>query len=88
MNESHKKELKIPSKNKLIETKCEYDNFGLNHKGWDTDTYWYNEVDPSGNVIAKYIVEDSTNTRPPFNTKITFEKIAVTTKDRNGSDQE
>lgn len=69
----HEEELKIPSEHSLVQTKTEWKQ----KKGQDTDTYWYDEVDAQGNIIAKYIVKDSTSIYPPFGRNITFEKEVV-----------
>lgn len=69
----HKEELKIPSEHSLVQTKTEWKQ----KKGKDTDTYWYDELDAQGNIIAKYVVKDCTGTYPPFRRNITFEKEVV-----------
>ncbi|MDY0180598.1 hypothetical protein [Aliarcobacter skirrowii] len=69
----HKEELKIPSSHSLIQTKTEWNQ----KRGQDTDTYWYDEVDAEGKIIAKYIVKDSTSIYPPFKKNITFEKEII-----------
>jgi len=69
----HKEELKIPSEHSLVQTKTE----SKQKKGQDTDTYWYDEVDAQGNIIAKYVVKDSTSIYPPFGRNVTFEKEIV-----------
>lgn len=69
----HTEELNIPLKHSLIKTKTDWEQ----KKGQDTDIYWYDEVDPDGKVIARYIVKDSTGIYPPFKRSITFEKEVV-----------
>ena len=69
----HEEELKIPSEHSLVQTKTEWKQ----KKGQDTDTYWYDEIDGQGNIIAKYIVKDSTSMYPPFGRNIAFEKEVV-----------
>lgn len=69
----HEEELKIPSEHSLVQTNTEWKQ----KKGQDTDTYWYNEIDAQGNIIAKYVVKDSTSMYPPFGRNITFEKEVV-----------
>jgi len=69
----HEEELKIPSEHSLVQTKTEWKQ----KKGQDTDTYWYDEIDGQGNIIAKYVVKDSTSMYPPFGRNITFEKEVV-----------
>lgn len=69
----HEEELKIPSEHSLVQTKTEWKQ----KKGQDTDTYWYDEIDGQGNIIAKYVVKDSTSMYPPFRRNITFEKEVV-----------
>lgn len=72
MNEEHKKVIDIPSDHKLVQTDKKLEQ----RKGQDTDTYWYDEVDPTGNVVAKYIVKDSTSINPPSKRRITWEKVS------------
>ena len=66
---------KIPTDHKLIQ------NGALKNrasKGRDTDTYEYNQIDKDGNIIAVYIIEDSTSTNPPFDQNISYKKKLVT----------
>jgi len=68
----YKKELNIPDEHSLVETKTEWKQ----KRGQDTDTYWYDELNHEGKVVAKYIVKDSTSMYPPFERRITFEKFS------------
>ncbi|XEG75361.1 hypothetical protein QA447_14355 [Pseudomonas sp. abacavir_1] len=42
--------------------------------GRDTDTYWYDEFNAAGELVAKYVVEDSTSMYPPFGRSVTWSK--------------
>lgn len=44
-------------------------------KLWIPDTYWHDEVDGTGTVVAKYVVKDSTSIYPPNGRSITCEKV-------------
>jgi len=69
----YKKALNIPEKNSLKETKpSEWKTSG----GQDTDIYWFDEMNGDNEVIAKYIIKNSTSKHPPFTTKITYEKFS------------
>lgn len=70
--DEHKKKIGIPEAHNLVQTDSKWEQ----RKGQDTDTYWYDEVDASGAVIAKYIVKDSTSIYPPNSRSITYEKVA------------
>lgn len=70
--EDHAKKIGIPDAHKLVQTKP---SEWAQRKGQDTDTYWYDEVDPTGAVVAKYIVKDSTSMHPPCTRSITFDKV-------------
>ena len=69
--DEHKKRIGIPDAHELIQTDTKWEQ----RKGQDTDTYWYDEIDGAGNVVAKYIVKDSTSIYPPNNRSITYEKV-------------
>lgn len=71
MNEEHRRKIDIPFDHKLVQT----DTKGGQRKGQDTDTYWYDEIDPTGNIIAKYIVNDSTAIYPQSRRSITWKKV-------------
>ncbi|SIR15985.1 hypothetical protein SAMN05421546_0020 [Solilutibacter tolerans] len=67
----HEKEIGIPDNHKLVQT----DSKWRQSKGLDTDTYWYDQVDETGAVVAKWIVKDSTSIYPPFGRNISSEKV-------------
>lgn len=71
MDEIEKK-IGIPETHKLVQTESKWEQ----RKGQDTDTYWYDEVDETGTVVAKYVVRDSTSMYPPFDRSVTFEKVS------------
>jgi hypothetical protein len=70
--DEHKKKIGISESHKLIQTDTKWEQ----RKGQDTDTYWYDEIDALGVVVAKYIVKDSTSMYPPFGRSITYEKLS------------
>lgn len=70
--DDHKKEAGIPCSHELVQTQA----MSSQRKGQDTDTYWYDQVDENGTVVAKWIVKDSTSIYPPFGRSILAEKIA------------
>lgn len=69
----NKDKLGIPPNHSLIQTDTKWEQ----RKGQDTDTSWYDETDEGGNVVAKYIVRDSTCIYPPQKRNITFEKLSI-----------
>jgi len=69
--DEHKKKMGIPEAHNLVQTDSKWEQ----RKGQDIDTYWYDQVDASGAVIAKYIVKDSTSIYPPNSRSITYEKV-------------
>ena len=71
VEELHKGKIVIPSGHRLIPTLTKYEQ-GHNR---EIDTYWYDEADGEGKVVAKYILKDSASIYPPFETDITFEKV-------------
>lgn len=71
----HERELEIPEGHKLVQIKSEWKQ----KKGQDTDTYWYEELDQEDQVVAKYIVKDSTSMYPPFKKNVTFDKFTPDT---------
>ena len=50
---------------------------GSKKKGLDTDTYWFDEINKDGKLVAKYIIKDSTSIYPPQTRTITFEKYSI-----------
>ena len=68
--EDLKTKMGIPAENHLVQT----DTTWKQKSGQDTDTYWYDEVDPDGNVVNKYVVYDSTSMYPPFGRTISWTK--------------
>lgn len=69
--QEYRKKLGIPDNHELKQTASEWKA----KKGQDTDTYHYDEIDENGNVIAQYIVKDSTSMYPPFGRTISYEKF-------------
>lgn len=68
-----KGKLGIPANHSLIQTDTKW----WQRKGQDTDTSWYDETDEERNVVAKYIVRDSTCIYPPQKRSITFDKLSI-----------
>lgn len=71
MSQEHKEKIGIPAEHSLVQTDTKWEQ----RKGQDTDTYWYDEVDEQGNVVAKYVVQDSTSIYPPFVRRISYDKV-------------
>lgn len=67
----HEIKIGVAENNKLIQTDTKWEQ----RKGQDTDTYWYDEIDVTGNLVAKYIVKDSTSMYPPFGQTVSYEKV-------------
>jgi len=65
------KKIGIPGNHKLVQTETKW----RQSKGQDTDTYWYDEVNETGAVVAMWIVKDSTSMYPPFDRSISYEKV-------------
>jgi hypothetical protein len=71
MNQKFKEKIGIPDNHNLVQTDTKWEQ----RKGQDTDTYWYDHVDEEGNVIAKYIVKNSTSIYPPFDGRVSYEQV-------------
>ena len=69
--EEHKTKIGVPEAHQLVQTDTKWGQ----RKGQDTDTYWYDETDNNGNVVAQYVVQDSTSMYPPFSRNISFDKV-------------
>ena len=65
-----KTKIGIPAENTLVQTATTWKQ----KSGQDTDTYWYDEVNPAGQVVNQYVVYDSTAMHPPFGRSVTWEK--------------
>ena len=63
--------LGIPEDHKFIRTDMKWD-IG---KKIDIDTFWYDEKDPTGNIIAKYVVKVTKYIYPPKKSLISFNKF-------------
>ena len=70
MSDFYKEKIGIPSEYSLVQTDTKWEN----RKGQDTDTYWFNELNKEGEVIARYVVRDSTCIYPPQKRTITWDK--------------
>jgi len=68
----YQKTLGIPENHTFTQTDTKW----AERKGQDTDTYWYDEIDENNNIVAKYIVKDSTCIYPPQKRTIQYEKLS------------
>lgn len=62
----------IASGHRLIATLTKYEE----NSNLEIDTYWYDEINSEGKVVAKYILKNSRSISPPRKNDITFEKIS------------
>jgi len=69
----YKEKLGILNEHSLKQTNSEWKQ----KKGQDTDITWYDEVDVDDNIVASYIVRDSTSIYPPFSKRVEFEKYSL-----------
>lgn len=69
----YKEALGISPQHSLVQTDTKWSQ----RKGQDTDTYWFDEKDEDGIVVAKYVVKDSTCIYPPQNRTVTYEKLSA-----------
>lgn len=67
----YRKKLGIPENHKFIRTETS----SRKTKGKDTDIYEYEQLDEEGNLIACYVIEDSTSMYPPFKRSIEYKKL-------------
>lgn len=65
----YKKTLNISDAHTLSKTDLQRSE----RKGQDTDIYYYDEIDVNGNVVAKYVVRDSTCIYPPQQRTIQYQ---------------
>lgn len=72
MSEKHRELIGIPSDHGLNRTGSETEQ----RRGWDTDVYFYDELNPLGEVVAKYEVRDSMSIYPPQKRELTFTKLS------------
>lgn len=70
--EEHKKKIGIIDTHTLLQTDSKWEQRG----GQDTDTYWYDEIDICGNIVAKYVLKDSTSIYPPHERNVDYEKLS------------
>ena len=71
MTDEHKAKIGIPAEHTLVPTGTTWEQ----RKGKDTDYYFYDEVDPDGNIVAKYEVSEAMSIYPPFGTTVRWEKV-------------
>lgn len=71
MSDELRKQFNIPASHTIVQRETKWEQ----RKGQDTDTYVYEEFDPQGNVVGKYIEQDSTSIYPPFGRSVTYDKV-------------
>ncbi|STQ89309.1 hypothetical protein EV682_101307 [Iodobacter fluviatilis] len=71
MCEALRNKFNIPVDHTLVQTGTKWEQ----RKGQDTDLTMYDQMDPEGNIIAKYIERDSTSMYPPCGRSITYELV-------------
>ena len=69
----HEKNLNIKANHKLVQTKME----NKVKKSKDYDLYYYDELDPNENLVAKYIVKHSTSIYPSFSEYVEYQKFDI-----------
>jgi len=69
----YKEILGIHNEHNLKETNSEWKQ----KRGQDTDTTWYDEIDIHGDIVARYIIIDSTSIYPPFSRTVKFKKYSL-----------
>lgn len=67
----YKELLEIPSSHSFIRTDMKWD-IG---KETDIDTFWYDEKDLTGSIIAKYVVKVTKFIYPPKRSQIFYQKF-------------
>lgn len=72
MSEELRARFGIPVNHTIVQKESKWEGV---RKGQDTDTTVYEEIDPQGNVVGKYIEKDSTSAYPPFGRSVTYEKV-------------
>jgi len=70
----YKTALGVPESHTLEQTDTKWEQ----RKGQDTDTYWYDEKNEAGDIVAKFIIRDSTCIYPPQSRNIQYEKLSAT----------
>jgi hypothetical protein len=73
MSIEHKNLIGISDGNNLVSTGSKWEQ----RKGRDTDIYYYDEVDSSGELVAKYEVKESMSIYPPFGTTKSYAKVSL-----------
>ncbi|GKX54089.1 hypothetical protein SOASR030_02010 [Leminorella grimontii] len=72
MSDIYRKLIGIPDAHSLRQVSV---NWKGSRRGQDTDVYIFEEVNESGETVAKYEVESSTSIHPPFNASLSYSKI-------------
>ncbi|OLQ81451.1 hypothetical protein BIT28_04355 [Photobacterium proteolyticum] len=67
----YKELLEIPSSHSFVRTDMKWD-IG---KETDIDTFWYDEKDLAGNIVAKYVVKVTKFIYPPQRSQICYQKF-------------
>lgn len=71
MNDEYRKKLNIPAENKLVETASEREQ----RRGQDADIYYFDEVNPAGEIVGKHKIKDSMSIYPPQTRTLTVEPL-------------
>lgn len=72
MEVEYRQEIGIALDANLVRTATDWKQ----RKGRDTDYEYYEERDETGNVVAKYEIQDSTSMYPPFGRTVEYYKYA------------
>lgn len=60
--EQYRAQQGIPTAHKFVRMNTAWET----SKGFDTDTFWYDEVDAGENFVARHIATNRTSMHPPF----------------------
>lgn len=72
MSDEYRKLIGIPDEHSLKQVDMEWKGA---RRGQDTDVYIFDEINQSGEVVARYEVTSSTSIYPPFKTHTSYSKI-------------
>lgn len=71
MNEELRSRFCIPADHQMVQVEVRKEQ----KKGQNTDTHWYDQIDPDGKLVARFVEVDSTSIYPPFGRYISYERI-------------
>ena len=66
----YRERLQVPSENEFVRRSSRNES----RKGQDTDIYEYDEINPEGELVARYVIRDSMSIYPPQTTTTLFSK--------------